>query len=107
MSSSLKYVLIGLTVLILGVIAFVIYRVFFEFNLTSVQEYIKEEALKYPSQNQADVYNIIMEGCQFILRDHSLTNQVLTVAKSSGIDKEQELVFAAVNQCKSLNYIKA
>jgi hypothetical protein len=107
MSANLKYIIVGLSVLILAVIAFVVYRMFFEFNLKAVQDYVKAEAAKYPAGSQADVYNTIMEGCQYILSNHSLTNQVLTVAKAAGINKEQELVFAAVNQCKAFNYIKA
>lgn len=103
-NKSLKYMLIVLGVLIISVTAFIVYRMFFQFNSKDIKEYIKDEAIKYKG-SEKEAYEIINDGVEYILSSHNLTQQVLKSAKISKIDKEQELVHAAVMQCVAFNYL--
>lgn len=104
MSSTLKYIIITLLVLVLLVIATIVYRMFFQFDADEISIYAREEAAKYGSDSAA-VYNTIMEGVQYILKSHNLTQQVLRSAKGTNTDPEQELVNAAINQNISFGYL--
>ena len=103
MSKTLKFALIGIVVLVLGVIAVITYRMFFQFNSSFVKQYAQEEAAKYANKEAA--YKYIMDSVEYILSSHNLSQQVLKTAKVNNSDKEQELVFAAVNQCKAFKYL--
>jgi flagellar basal body-associated protein FliL len=105
MSANLKYIIIGLMVLITMVIAAIVYRMFFQFNSKEIEIYAREEAAKYGA-NAPTVYALILEGVQHVLSSHSLTRQVLTSAKRTGTDKEQLLVQAAIAQCVAFSYLK-
>jgi len=89
--------------MILAVMAFIVYRMFFQFNSTYIKQYIGEEAAKYKDKAAATRY--ITDGVEYILHSHNLSQQVLKTAKLNNSDKEQELVFAAVNQCKAFKYL--
>lgn len=103
MSNYLKYALVGLVLLILTVIAVIAYRMFWQFNTASIRDYANQEAGKY--QNSAGAYKIILEGVEFILASHNLTMQVINSANENKTDVEQELVHAAIAQCKAFNYL--
>lgn len=98
-----KLLMYGLIILLLVVIMIAVYRYFFQFNNKLVKEYIKDEADKYADPKA--VTDIITDGVKHILASQSLTNQVLRDAKNSGTEKEQELVYASVMQCKLYNYL--
>ena len=105
MNQRLKYILIALTVLVLAVVAFIIYRMFFQFDSKEINIYIREEAAKYTG-NEAAAFAIVSEGVDYILSDHNLTQQVVRSARASNLDVEQELVNAAINQCISFGYLE-
>ena len=73
MTKTVKYILITLIVLILGTVAVIIYRMFFEFNSAKIKEYASKEAAKY--KESPEVYSLIMDGVEYILASHNLTNQ--------------------------------
>jgi len=89
--------------LVLVSITFIIYRMFFQFDNSEVKIYVREEAAKYNSS--VDVYNTIMRGVEYVLASHNLTQNVLTVARATNTDREQELVNAAVNACRSFGWL--
>ncbi len=105
MNNNLKYILIGLVAVIAVVLGIVIYRMFFQFDSKEISEYANDEAVKYKDRDAA--YSLIMDGVEYILGSHNLTQQVLRSARATGTDKEQELVTAAIQQCKLFNYIPA
>lgn len=105
MSTNLKYIIIGLFVLIVGIIAMVIYRMFFQFDSKEIEIYAAEEAEKYGA-NKGTVKALILEGVQHVLSSHTLTQQVLTASRRTGTDKEQLLVQAAIAQCNAYSYLK-
>ena len=63
MSKTLKFALIGIVVLVLGVIAVITYRMFFQFNSSFVKQYAQEEAAKYANKEAA--YNIKLWETQY------------------------------------------
>lgn len=103
MSKTLKYILIGLIAMILVVIAVIVYRMFFQFSASEIKTYINDEAVKY--KDQAAAFEIINDAVEYILGSHNLTQQVLRSARATNTDKEQELVNAAIMQCKLFNYL--
>jgi hypothetical protein len=103
MSNTLKYILIGLVILIGATVAVVIYRMFFEFKSELIKQYAMAEAVKYKDKDAA--YALILDGVEYILGSHNLTQQVLKTATANQSGKEQELVHAAIMQCRSLDYI--
>ena len=103
MSNTLKYILIGLVLLIAGTMAVVIYRIFFQFNAELVKKYAMAEAVKYKDKDAA--YALIMDGVEYILSSHNLTQQVLKTASANHSGKEQELVHAAIMQSRGFDYI--
>lgn len=105
MSTKLKYILIALVVLVVGTIAVIMYRMFWQFDQKDIHVYAKEEAAKY--KDSTGVYTIILEGVNHILASHSYTNQILNTSKATGTDKEQLLVQAAVKQCIAFGYLPA
>lgn len=105
MSANLKYILIALVALVVGTIAVIMYRMFWQFDQKDIHIYAKEEAAKY--KDPSGVYAIILEGVNHVLASHSYSNQILTTAKKTGTDKEQLLVQAAVNQCIAFGYLPA
>ena len=100
-----KLLIYALIILLLVVIMIAVYRYFFQFNNKLVKEYIADEANKY--KNTKEVNQLITDGVKHILKSSNLTKQVLADAKNSGTEKEQELVYAAVMQCKLYNYLPA
>lgn len=99
----LKYIVIVLAVAVIIISAIIIHRLFFQFKTKDVNAYINDEAEKYQDKNEA--YRIIHEGVQYILSSHNLTQQVLNIAKANKSTNEQELVHAAINQCKAFKYL--
>lgn len=104
MSKSLKFIIIALVALIGAAITIIIYRMFFQFDMKEVAVYVDEEAAKYGPKKLAAAA-IIMDGVEHILSSHNLCQQVLRSARATGTDKEQELVSAAINQCKAFRYL--
>lgn len=104
MSKSLKIIMISLVALVAAVIGVIIYRMFFQFDMKEVAVYVDEEAAKYGPKKR-DAACIIMDGVEHILSSHNLCQQVLRSARATGTDREQELVSAAINQCKSFRYL--
>jgi predicted nucleic acid-binding protein len=98
-----KNIVIALVGLLLLTTAVIIYRMFFQFSQSEIKIYALDEAEKYEDKKAA--YNIIMDGVQYILSSHNLTQQVLKSAKASKTDKEQELVHAAIMQAKQFTYL--
>jgi chemotaxis signal transduction protein len=103
MSSTLKYIIIGLIVLIGATLAVIMYRMFFQFKSELIKQYVMAEAVKYKDKESA--YAIILDGVEHILSSHNLTQQVLKTAAANQSGKEQELVHAAIMQSRSLDYI--
>lgn len=103
MSKSLKYIAIGLVAIIAVVVFIIIYRMFFQFSAKDIKAYANDAASKY--KNKEAAFAVIMDGVEHILSSHNLTQQVLKTAKATGIDQEQELVAAAVQQCKAYSYL--
>jgi hypothetical protein len=103
MSKTLKYAIIAIIALILVTIACIVHRMFFQFDSKEIKEYVREEAEKYGDKQAA--YALIMDGVEYILGSHNLTQQVLKSARASKTDKEQELVHAAIQQCKAFKYL--
>lgn len=103
MSTQLRYILIALTVIVFGAIAWTLYRMFWQFDQKRINDYISDEAKKY--KDTAGVTQILREGVQHILASHTLTQQVLSTAKATNTDKENILVHAAINQCVSNGYL--
>ena len=101
--TSKNAIIVGLIALTL-IIAYIVYRMYFEFKGSDVKGYIKDEANKCIG-NEDSAYSIIQDGVKHILSSSSLTDQVIKTAKLNGTSKEQELVHAAVMQCISLGYI--
>jgi hypothetical protein len=99
----LNIALIALSVLVLVLISFVVYRVFFEFQNSLVAKYINEEASKYG--NNTPVTALLTESVQHILKSADLTEQVRKYAEASGLEKERVLVDVALLQCRSFGYI--
>ena len=102
-SKALKYITIGLVALIIVVVCVVIYRMFFQFSGKDIKAYATDAASKYKDKDAA--FKIIMDGVNHVLSSHNLTQQVLRTAKATGIDKDQELVSVAVQQCKTFGYL--
>lgn len=103
LSKSLKAILIGLIALVLIAIVFIAYRMIFQFNNKDVREYIMDEAKKYADPQAA--FKVIQDGVEYVLASHNLTQQVLKMAKYNKSTNEQELVNAAINQCKAFKYL--
>ena len=105
MTGQLKNIVIGLIAIIFIVAAVIIYRIFFQFNAVLVKQYALAEASKYSDVNSA--YSLIMDSVENILASHNLTQQVLKSAAVNGSGKEQELVHAAIMQCRAYDYLNA
>lgn len=104
MTTNLKYIVTGLVLMITIVVVVIIYRMFYQFNPKDVSQYANDASSKY--KNPTAAYGVIMDGVEHILSSHNLTQQVLRVARETGIDKEQELVSVAVQQCKAFGYLQ-
>lgn len=96
MSKTLKYFIIALIALAVILIAFVIYRIFFQFNQKLIREYAMEAAERYSDKSTA--YKLIIDSAEDILSSHNRTQIILTEAKANRSGKEQELIKAALNQ---------
>lgn len=105
LSKSLKVILIGLIIIITIAVIFIAYRMILQFNNKDVREYISDEAKKYADPTSA--FKLIQEGVDYILSSNNLTQQVLKMAKYNKSTNEQELVNAAINQCKAFKYLPA
>jgi len=105
MSTNLRYILMGLVTLVTVALVAILYRMFLQFNQKEIQVYVREQADKY--KDKAAAYRIILDGVQYILSSHNLTQQVLRSSRATGTDKEQELVNAAINQCIAFKYLPA
>lgn len=105
MSTTLKYTVFALIALVTVAIAAIVYRMYLQFNQSEVRIYVREQADRY--KDKAAAYRIIMDGVEYILSSHNLTQQVLRSARATGTDKEQELVNAALNQCVAFKYLNA
>lgn len=102
MTRIIRYIVILIVTIM--IILFV-YRNYLEFNNKAVKNFISDEADKY-GDNKNEVFKILHDAAQHILADRNLTNQVRTMAKASGMPKEQVLVNAAIEQAKLYKYIK-
>lgn len=105
MSTALKYTLMALVALVTVAIAAIAYRMYLQFNQQEIRVYVREQAARY--KDQAAAYRIIMDGVEYLLGSHNLTQQVLRSSRATGTDKEQELVNAAINQCIAFKYLPA
>jgi hypothetical protein len=102
-SKALKFITIGLIALIIITVCVIVYRMFFQFSAKDIKAYANDAASRY--KNKEAAFAVIMDGVEHILSSHNLTQQVLKKASITGIDKEQELVAAAVQQCKAYSYL--
>ena len=99
-----KNLVIAIVLFFAVLISIIVYRMFIEFNSKDVSIYIDEEASKYP-ENKKEVYALIQDGVEYILSSHNLTQQIKKTAKGFNTPKEQELVHAAIMQCKIYGYL--
>jgi len=99
-----KNLIIAVVAFLFVLVAVVIYRMFLQFNSKDIAIYIDEEASKYNEDRQT-AFKLIQDGVEHILSSHNLTQQVLKSSRASKTPKEQELVHAAIMQCKSLGYL--
>jgi hypothetical protein len=106
MSKKLKYAIIALVCLIFLLVAFVVYRMYFLFNRTKVKDYATAIANSYGASPDK-VYQLLIESCEYIKKSSDLVAQVKLSAEIEGIDREEALVNAALNQCISLGYLEA
>jgi hypothetical protein len=91
-------------VLLIGVAACIIVYRLMQFKSKDVAVYIDEAASQYPDKEIA--FKLIQDGVEHILASHNLSQQVLKSAAASKVPKEQELVHAALMQCKSFGYLE-
>lgn len=105
MSTSLRYLIMGLVAIVTVAIVAIVYRMFLQFNQSEIRVYVREQAERY--KDKAAAYRIIMDGVEYILSSHNLTQQVLRSSRATGTDKEQELVNAAINQAIAFRYLPA
>lgn len=97
MNKFIKYGVIALAVIVLFVVVMYVYRVFFKFKSTTVNKYIEEQSVLFSDANKA--YQLIKEGCEYILKSQDLTKQVEILASIEGIEREKALVITALNNC--------
>lgn len=90
--------------IILMLIIYWVYRYFFEFKNDEVKKLIGDEAANF-KPNEANVSLILHDSVMHILGDRSLTNMVITQAKTTGLPKEKILVDAAIGLAQSQKYI--
>ena len=106
MSKTVKILIVAALIVAFSAIVFGVYYRYFQFNQQDVKDYINEEVEKYPSDKQAGVYKIIVDGVENILGDKELTSQTIEKAKLYGTPKEMELVHAAVMQARNYGYLE-
>jgi hypothetical protein len=97
---------IGVAVMILALlilIAYIAYRIWWEFDNTAVQSYINQESAKY--QNPASAAVLINDSVKNILESRTLTKQVKDFAANNNMTKEQALVTAAIAEAKNFGYL--
>lgn len=105
MTKKQKIALYAVAILLLAAIAMIVYRMFFQFKNSNVNQFVQAEASKYTS-NPVKAANLISDSVSHILNSRSLTKQVLDYSSATGVQKEQVLVTAAVMQCKAYGYLE-
>lgn len=103
MKNSTKYLIVGLIAIVLILLAVVVYRMFFMFKRSKVKAYATEQANL--TGNPDVVYQMLIEGCENILKSQDLTKQVKLSAQVEGIEIEKALVLTALNNCYSSGFI--
>lgn len=98
-----KIFIIVIVSLIVLLVSVYMYRHFIEFKNSEVKRLINEEASKWSGLEKAAA-EITHDACMHILNSRSLTNQVRTIAKQTGVSKERALVDAAVAQAYAYKY---
>lgn len=106
MSKNAKILIIVALIVAFSAIVFGVYYRYFQFNQQDVKDYINEEVKKYPTNKQAGVYKIIVDGVENILGDRELVNQCIEKSKMYNTPKEMELVHAAVMQARNYGYLE-
>lgn len=94
-----KIAIAVLILLIIILMAFIAYRLWFEFDNKTIQGYINQEAAKY--QDPTGTAVIINDSVKDILNNRNLVRQVKDFAKLSNITLEQALVSAAIAEAKT------
>lgn len=100
----LKYITIGVIALVALVVLMVVYRMYFKFNRKKIAAYAEAIAAATASPNLA--YQLLIEGCEFILKSQDMTKQVEILSEVEGIDKERALVLTALNNCYASGFIE-
>lgn len=103
MKAPVKYLCIGLIAIVSVLLAVVVYRMFFMFKRSKVKAFAVEEANLTESPDV--VYQLLIEGCENILKSQDLTKQVKLSAQAEGIEIEKALVLTALNNCYSSGFI--
>jgi len=103
MKNSTKYLIVGLIAIVSILLALVVYRMFFMFKSAKVKAFATEQANLTASPDV--VYQLLIEGCENILKSQDLTKQVKLFAQVEGIEIEEALVLTALNSCYSLGFI--
>lgn len=98
-----KIIFTGLVILLIAAIAYIVYKLFFQFKDSEVKKYIKEEAKQF--ENPEAVEKLLTQGCHDITFNNSATRQVLTSAEFSGLPREKELVHAALMTAIARGYL--
>lgn len=98
-----KIIMYTLAVLLLVVIAYVVYKIFFQFDNATVQTEVTTASNSYATPASAVI--IINDAIKHIMASTYLTQEVLDYATVSGIPKEQVLVNAAVAQATNMGYL--
>ena len=106
MSKTVKILIIAALIVAFSAIVFGVYYRYFQFNQQDVKDYINEEVNNYPSDKQAGVYKIIVDGVENILSDRELVSQCIEKSKMYNTPKEMELVHAAVMQARNYGYLE-
>jgi len=99
-----KIILYALALMVVAFVAMFIYRFVFEFNNAKVKAYLQQESKAY-KENAANVYALLHEAAQDILKSSNKTAMARQYAKATGMEKERVLVDMAVAEAKKYTFI--
>ena len=102
-NKTIKISIIIILAIVTVLVAMAVYRMFFMFKRKKIKEYVTAYANETADPNNA--FRLIMESCELILKSQDLCKSVCISAQIDGIEKENALVMAAVNNCYSLGFL--
>lgn len=82
-----------------------IYRHFIEFNNREVNALLRKETDSFKPEDRDKVFLILKDSANSLLDTPTLTRQVRTMSRVTGLSKEKVLADAAVGHAQSLKYI--